>query len=112
MTITELLEAHVQHDAVAKSTQFYCLCGWVSEAPRYGEGRVEHRAHVAEVIEQHMQEREAEAVRETSRYLQRIFLRKGLVNRACILADMEIAADRISRGMHANGRDKETSNGR
>lgn len=61
MSILEILEDHRQHDAVAKDTRFYCLCGWVSEMPRYGYGPAEHRAHVAQVIEQHMQEAKAEA---------------------------------------------------
>lgn len=61
-TITELLEAHVQHDAIAKSTRFYCLCGWVSEMPRYGAGRDEHREHLAKILEQNAKEREAQVL--------------------------------------------------
>lgn len=61
MSILEILEDHRQHDAVAKDTRFYCLCGWVSEMPRYGYGPAEHRAHVAQVLEQHEREAKAEA---------------------------------------------------
>lgn len=60
MSILEILENHRQHDAVAKDTRFYCLCGWVSEMPRYRYGLAEHRAHVAQVLEQHEREREAQ----------------------------------------------------
>ncbi|QIK64557.1 hypothetical protein G7068_16040 [Leucobacter viscericola] len=50
-------------------------------------------------------EARAEAVRETADYLERI-APKGLIDRADVLADMEIAADRFSRGIHANGRER------
>jgi len=61
MSILEILEDHRQHDAVAKDARFYCLCGWVSEMPRYGYGQAEHRAHQAQVLEEHMREREVVA---------------------------------------------------
>ena len=51
-------------------------------------------------------EERAEAVRETARYIDRI-VPNGLVPKMMILADMEIAADRLGRGIHANGRDRE-----
>lgn len=104
MTIQETLTAHTQ------SFDWYpCKCGWKPTWDGRGAGEDQHRAHVAEVLEKNAQEREAEAVRETSSYLQRIFPRKGLVDRADILADIEIAADRIGRGLHANGREKDHS---
>lgn len=62
MSILEILEDHRQHDAVARDTRFYCLCGWVSEMPRYGYGPAEHRAHVAQVLERHEREREAAVI--------------------------------------------------
>lgn len=108
MTIQEILEVHLGSEWIEwKHSQ--CQCGHKFEGEYNSTTR---RAHVAEVLDKHMQEREAEAVRETSRYLQRIFPRKGLVNRADILADIEIAADRLGRGIHANGREKEPTNGR
>lgn len=110
MTILEILEAHLRVMG-QRGTSVLCICGWHTVA--LGKRSEDlHRAHVAEVLNKHMQEREAEAVRETSRYLQRIFPRKGLVNRADILADIEIAAGRLGRGIHANGRDKRPANGR
>lgn len=47
----------------------------------------------------------AEGVRETARYIERL-APNGLVNRAAILGDMEIAAYRLERGIHANGKDR------
>lgn len=110
MTIQEILEAHLS--AVAYEGPATCSCEeWESRQTGLNS-TAQHRAHQAEVLDKHMQEREAGAVRETSRYIQRIFPRKGLVDRADILADIEIAADRIGRGLHANGREKEALNGR
>lgn len=56
MTITELLAAHRTLDVahLAHSVAM-CKCGTLFE------NRPAHRAHVAEVLEQHMQEREARA---------------------------------------------------
>lgn len=103
MTLQEILEAHTQSIRNGR-------CSCEDRGPK--RTGLEHNAHLSEVLDKHMQEREAAAVRETSRYLQRIFPRKGLVNRADILADIEIAADRLGRGIHANGREKEPTNGR
>lgn len=112
MTIQEILEAHTAKRPWSEASRMKCKCGDVVTAETEGQLHTLHRAHVAEVLDKHMQEREAAAVRETSRYLQRIFPRKGLVNRADLLADIEIAADRLGRGIHANGRDKRPVNGR
>lgn len=101
MTIQEILGRHIAD--VCMHGDIECRCGEQCDLPE------DHRAHLADVLDKHMQEREAAAVRETSRYLQRIFPRKGLVNRADILADIEIAADRLGRGIHANGREKKQS---
>lgn len=110
MTILELLEAHLRVMG-QRGTGVLCICGWHTVA--LGKRSEDlHRAHVAEVLEQHMQEREAEAVRETARNIERLYPRKGLINRADLLADIEIAADRLGRGIHANGRDKRPANGR
>lgn len=49
----------------------------------------------------------AESVRETARYIERI-TPKGLVNRAAALADMNVAADRLERGVHVNGMRRHT----
>lgn len=70
MTILEILEAHQQVPG-----HYDCQCGWEREAIT---GYISHRAHVAEVLEKHMQEREA-------------------------------VADRLGRGIHANGREKDQS---
>lgn len=106
MTIKEILYTH-QLFWRQGETVWRCECGkWEDDTCAQEEN---HRAHVAEVLEKHAQEREADAVRETSIYLQRIFPRKGLINRADILADIEIAADRLGRGIHANGREKDQS---
>lgn len=106
MSIIEILEAHLRVMG-QRGTSALCICGWHAEA--LGKRSEDlHRAHVAQVLEQHAREREAAAVRETSRNLERLYPCKGLVNRAGVLADIEIAADRIGRGIHANGRDKVT----
>ncbi|MEU5838539.1 hypothetical protein ABZ820_33395 [Streptomyces diacarni] len=55
MTIQEILEAHTQ------SFDWYpCKCGWKPVFDGRGAGEDQHRAHVAEVLDQHM--REAKAV--------------------------------------------------
>ena len=112
MTIQEILEAHTVKRPWSEASRMRCKCGEVVIAETEGQLYALHRAHVAEVLDKHIQEREAEAVRETSRYLQRIFPRKGLVNRTDIFVDIEIAADRLGRGIHANGREKESHDGR
>lgn len=107
MSILEILEDHRQDSKNAKDTRFHCLCGWVSEMPRYGHGQAEHRAHQAQVLAQHEREAKAEAVRESARYLNHI-MPNGLVNPIAVLADLDVAADRLSRGLHANGQDRKT----
>lgn len=48
----------------------------------------------------------AEAVREAARYID-LLHPKGLTPKSAVLADLEIAADRMGRGIHANGRERE-----
>src|SRR5690606_40126856 len=88
-----------------------CKCGEVVTAETEGQLYALHRSHLAEELDKHMQEREAEAVREAGQYIQ-LLHRGGLVDRKGVLADLEIAACRIERGLHANGREKDTPNGR
>lgn len=117
MSIQEILEAH---GIVWESNGDYGDIAWVEcdcstnngDDAWTGDGESDHRAHVAEVLEKHMQEREAAAAREAARYIERLYTRNGLVSRADVLADLEIAADRLGRGVYANGRDKEPTNGR
>lgn len=52
MTIQEILEAHTQVPG-----HYDCQCGWEREALT---GYISHRAHVAEALDKHMQEREAQ----------------------------------------------------
>lgn len=57
MTIQEILTAHTQ------SFDWYpCKCGWKPTWDGRGAGEDQHRAHVAEVLDKHMQERINEAV--------------------------------------------------
>lgn len=113
MTIQEILEAH--YVTTTRENRVWCkACGHLTEEPLFNgeETYLLGVAHQAEVLDKHMQEREAEAVRETGRNIERLYPRKGLINRADLLADIEIAADRLGRGIHANGRDKRPANGR
>lgn len=48
-----------------------------------------------------------DAAEEVRQYIKRLH-RKGLTSQDAVLADIEIAADRLGRGIHANGRDRET----
>ena len=112
MTIQEILTAHTVKRPWSEASRMRCKCGEVVTAETEGQLYALHRAHVAEVLDKHMQEREANAVREAARYIERLYPRKGLINRADLLADIEIAADRLGRGIHANGRDKRPANGR
>ena len=54
MSILEILEAHQQVPG-----HYDCQCGWERET---FTGYISHRAHVAEVLEKHMREREALAL--------------------------------------------------
>ncbi|PRA13314.1 hypothetical protein CQ010_01320 [Arthrobacter sp. MYb211] len=54
MTIQEILEAHQQVPG-----HYDCRCGWEREA---FTGYISHRAHVAEVLDKHMQEREQKSL--------------------------------------------------
>lgn len=57
MTIQEILEAH----KVKKYNPFTCRCGWTLGEQTGAGLSAYHRAHVAEVLDKHMQEREAAA---------------------------------------------------
>lgn len=48
----------------------------------------------------------AEAVREAAQYIERLHP-KGLTPKRAVIADLEIAADRMGRGIHANWRERE-----
>lgn len=48
-----------------------------------------------------------DAAEEVRRYIGRLHP-KGLTSTDAVLADIEIATDRLGRGIHANGRDRET----
>ena len=77
-----------------------CQCGhYIGNDGNIGK---RHRKHAIQVLEAHMQEREAEAVRASARYIERLYTLNGPINKADVLADLEIAADRLSRGLHAN----------
>ncbi|UAV84825.1 hypothetical protein BV113_00310 [Glutamicibacter phage BIM BV-113] len=63
MTIQEILEAH-QYEPTSYLVRIAsCSCGdWADAAPAHLAKHFEgHRAHLAEVLEQHMREREADA---------------------------------------------------
>lgn len=70
-----------------------------------GDRRAAFERWLAETIRQAKAEAWAEGTRETAAYIERLYP-AGLVNRADVLADMKIAEDRQSRGIHANGRDR------
>lgn len=97
MTIQEILEAHKLMDVShLVLTHEYCNCNELFE------NKTTHRSHLAEVLDEAMREREAEAVRVSARYIERLYTLNGPINKADVLADLEVAADRLSRGLHAN----------
>lgn len=106
MSILDILEEHKRLDAYEGPAT--CSCEeW--ESRRTGlNSSAQHRAHVAQVLEQHEREAKAEAVRESARYLNHI-MPNGLVNPIAVLADLDVAAIRLGRGLHANGRDRSPS---
>jgi len=55
VTALELLEAHQQVHGI-RDMRLHCFCGWSDE-----RRASLHRSHVAQVLEQHIQDREAEA---------------------------------------------------
>src|SRR5699024_2146851 len=63
MTIQEILEAHDDLYFNNQNNKFYCDCGLElgAKSKNYYVMASAHRAHVAEVLEKYMQEREAEA---------------------------------------------------
>lgn len=58
MSIQEILEAHEQTPG-----HYDCKCGW----ERSDNPGISHRAHLSDVLDKHMQEREAEAKAEVLR---------------------------------------------
>lgn len=66
MTIQEILEAHQP-----RLLNFACLCGAIFNPP-YEQDRpaLAHRAHVAEVLDKHMQEREAAEVERLAKVIE------------------------------------------
>lgn len=104
MSILEILEAHTGR-TFDKDGMYVCQCGHYIGT---NKGKAErHRAHVAQVLEQHEREAKAGAVRESARYLNHI-MPNGLVNSIAVLADLDVAADRIGNGLHANGQDRKS----
>ncbi len=78
----------------------------------YIAGTPPHRVSVAQgkaEFDQWLQsvkaEARAEGTREAAAYIDRLFP-KGLVHKAGVLADLEIAADRQARHLHAIGRER------
>lgn len=61
MTILELLEAHTVKRPWSEASRMRCKCGEVVTAETEGQLYALHRAHLAEVLETHQQEREAVA---------------------------------------------------
>lgn len=61
MTILEILEAHTVKRPWSEASRMRCKCGEVVIAETEGQLYALHRAHVAEVLDKHMQEREAQA---------------------------------------------------
>lgn len=61
ITILELLEAHTVKRPWSEASRMRCKCGEVVTAETEGQLYALHRAHAAEVLEAHQQEREAEA---------------------------------------------------
>lgn len=64
MTIQEILARHIAD--VCRRGDIECRCGKECDLPEA------HRAHVAEVLEKHMQEREAEALEEAAGEIDRL----------------------------------------
>lgn len=80
-----------------KDDMIECVCG---------EGAVGYeRAEFDRFLASVKAEARAEGTRESAAYIKRLYP-AGLVNRADVLADMEIAADRQSQRIYANGRDR------
>lgn len=61
MTIQEILEAHTVKRPWSEASRMRCKCGEVVTAETEGQLYALHRAHLAEVLDKHMQEREARA---------------------------------------------------
>lgn len=62
MTILEILEAHTVKRPWSEASRMRCKCGEVVTAETEGQLYALHRAHVAEVLDKHMQEREAAVI--------------------------------------------------
>ncbi|KUM31872.1 hypothetical protein AQ436_01780 [Arthrobacter sp. EpRS66] len=60
MTPLEILEAHTVKRPWSEASRMRCKCGEVVTAETEDQLYTLHRAHVAEVLDKHMQEREAQ----------------------------------------------------
>lgn len=60
MTIQEILEAHTVKRPWSEASRMRCKCGEVVMAETEDQLYALHRAHVAEVLDKHMREREAQ----------------------------------------------------
>lgn len=78
MNILELLETHshieVRRNAFTGDEWLRCQCGWLSQGVEGAGAYWEpvKRAHLAEVLEAHQQEREAEALEEAAHDIDQI----------------------------------------
>lgn len=73
MSILEILEAHTYHAHTTPHSMGYwarCACGWASEGQRSHDYDFtpEHRAHVAQVLEEHEREAKAAVLEEAYYY--------------------------------------------
>ena len=62
MTILEILEAHTVKRPWSEATRMKCKCGQAAIAETETQLYALHRAHVAGVLEKHMQERETKSM--------------------------------------------------
>lgn len=62
MSILEILEAHTVKRPWSEASRMRCKCGEVVTAETESRLYALHRAHVAEVLDKHMQEREAAVI--------------------------------------------------
>lgn len=61
MNILDILEVHTVKRPWSEASRMRCKCGEVVTAEAESQLYALHRAHVAQVLEQHMQEAKAEA---------------------------------------------------
>lgn len=62
MTILEILEAHTVKRPWSEASRMRCKCGEVVTAETVPQLYTLHRAHLSEVLDKHMQEREAAVI--------------------------------------------------